>query len=116
MLAQEKLTEVHGYRVSVETLRKWMAEDGLWRRTRKCRGMGCIRAVPGVRRWASWCRPTARHAGDFDNWGPYCTLFVFIDDATSRLMALRFAEAGMRTLRGCLDHYGQSVKAGGLSS
>ena len=30
-LAQEKLTEVHGYRVSVETLRKWMVAEGLWR-------------------------------------------------------------------------------------
>ena len=30
-LAQEKLKEIHGYGVSVETLRKWMAEEGLWR-------------------------------------------------------------------------------------
>ena len=30
-LAWEKLTEVHGYGVSVETLRKWMVAEGLWR-------------------------------------------------------------------------------------
>ena len=30
-LAREKLTEVHGYGVSVETLRKWMVAEGLWR-------------------------------------------------------------------------------------
>ena len=36
-LAQEKLTEVHGYRVSVETLRKWMVAEGLWR-SKKRRG------------------------------------------------------------------------------
>ena len=29
-LAHEKLTEVHELRVSVETLRGWMTDDGLW--------------------------------------------------------------------------------------
>src|SRR4051812_49027405 len=29
-LAAEKLAEVHGCRVSRETLRQWMIEDGLW--------------------------------------------------------------------------------------
>lgn len=29
-LAAEKLEEHHGLKVSRETLRKWMAEDGLW--------------------------------------------------------------------------------------
>jgi hypothetical protein len=29
-LAAEKLTEQHDCRVSRETLRKWMIEDGLW--------------------------------------------------------------------------------------
>lgn len=29
-LAAEKLAEHHGFKVSRETLRKWMVEDGLW--------------------------------------------------------------------------------------
>ena len=29
--AGEKLVEVHGYRLSVETLRKWMVAEGVWR-------------------------------------------------------------------------------------
>ena len=29
--AREKLVEDHGYRLSVETLRRWMMADGLWR-------------------------------------------------------------------------------------
>ena len=29
-LAHEKLTELHGLRLSVETLRHWMIVDGLW--------------------------------------------------------------------------------------
>ena len=50
----------------------------------------------------------------FEDRGPRCTLIVFIDDATSRLMALRFAEAEtteayMRTLRGYLDQHGRPV-------
>ena len=50
----------------------------------------------------------------FEDRGRRCTLIVFIDDATSRLMALRFAEAEtteayMRTLRGYLDQHGRPV-------
>lgn len=29
-LASEKLAEHHGFKVSLETLRKWMIEDGIW--------------------------------------------------------------------------------------
>lgn len=36
-LAHEKLTESHGVKVSVETLRKWMAADGLGNRARSAR-------------------------------------------------------------------------------
>ena len=107
-LAREKLTEVHGYGVSVETLRKWMMAEGLWRSKKR----------PGARVHQS--RPRRPALGElvqidgsphawFEDRGRRCTLIVFIDDATSRLMALRFAEAEtteayMRTLRGYLDH------------
>lgn len=37
-LACEKLRELHGLTPSVETLRKWMAEDGLWRTRRERHG------------------------------------------------------------------------------
>ena len=39
-LAWEKLTEVHGYGVSVETLRKWMVAEGLWRSKKRPGGAG----------------------------------------------------------------------------
>ena len=67
-LAWEKLREVHGYGVSVETLRKWRRCASGWPK-RGCGGRGsaggcgCIRAVPGGRRWGSWCRSTARRTG-----------------------------------------------------
>lgn len=112
-LAWEKLKEVHGYGVSVETVRKWMIEAGLWR-TRKRRE---LRVHPS--------RPRRPAVGElvqidgsphrwFEERGPSCTLIVFIDDAASRLMALRFVEAEtteayMRTLREYLDQYGRPV-------
>jgi transposase len=88
-LAAEKLTELHGFGISHETLRHWMMEDGLW--------------IDGRRRLPSVHQPRNRreclgelvqidgsdHAW-FEDRRPRCTLIAFIDDATSRLMALRF--------------------------
>jgi hypothetical protein len=91
-LAAEKLREVHGIPLGRETLRLWMIEDGLWRdrkqrrkrvhqpRTRRdC--VGELVQVDGCEHW--W----------FEDRGPQCTLLVFIDDATGRLMHLRFVES-----------------------
>lgn len=90
-LAAEMLAEHHGFKVSRETLRKWMVEDGLWlsrkqRRTfhqprlrRECYGE-LIQIDGSEHRW-------------FEDRGDPCTLLVFIDDATSTLMELRFAKS-----------------------
>ena len=87
-LAAEMLVEHHGFKVSRETLRKWMTDDGLWlsrkqRRTfhqprsrRECFGE-LVQIDGSDHRWFE------------DRAGP-CTLLVFIDDATSMLMELRF--------------------------
>ena len=112
-LAHEKLTEVHGYGVSVETLRQWMAEEGLWR-TRKRRGMRVHQSRPRRSALGELVQIDGSPHAWFEDRGPYCTLIVFIDDATSRLMALRFfeaetTEAYLRTLRGYLDQYGRPV-------
>ena len=112
-LAWEKLWEVHGYRVSVETLRKWMAEAGLWR-SKKRRGMRVHHSRPRRQAVGELVQIDGSPHRWFEERGPSCTLIVFIDDATSRLMALRFVEAEtteayMRTLRGYLDQYGRPV-------
>ena len=91
-LAQEKLLELHYLRVSVETLRKWMIEDGLW--------------VPRARRQPRPHQPHRRREGPgelvqiggcehawFEERGSKCTLLVFADDATGRLMQLSFVES-----------------------
>ena len=63
---------------------------------------------------ASWCRSTTQPHDWFEGRGPRRTLIVFIDDATSELMALRFApvettQAYMETLRAYLAQHGRSV-------
>ena len=86
--AAEKLAEEHDLKVSRETLRKWMQDAGIWlsrkqRRTfhqprlrREC--LGELVQIDGSdHHW-------------FEDRGPACSLLVFIDDATSTLMQLRF--------------------------
>ena len=112
-LAAEKLREVHGYRVSAETVRKWMIEQGLWR-SRKRGGMRVHPSRPRRAALGELVQIDGSPHKWFEDRGPYCTLIVFIDDATSRLMALCFAEAEtteayMRTLRGYLDTHGRPV-------
>ena len=87
-LASEQLAERHDLRISRETLRKWMAADGLWlprhqrktlhqpRLRRECFGE-LIQVDGSDHRW-------------FEDRGDPCTLLVFIDDATSTLMELAF--------------------------
>ena len=78
--AREKLVEDHGHRVSAETLRKWMIEDGLWR----------AKARREIREHPS--RPRRECLGDlvqidgsphawFEGRGSSCTLIVYVDDA-----------------------------------
>jgi len=91
-LAAEKLAERHKLQLGVETVRRWMLAEGLWkdrrqrlkpvhqpRRRRDC--VGELVQIDGSEHW--W----------FEDRGPQCTLLVFIDDATSRLMHLRFVES-----------------------
>ncbi len=90
-LAAEKLLELHGLPLGVETLRQWMIADGLWMRRKDRRQrvfqprprrdcLGELVQIDGSEHW--W----------FEGRGPQCTLLVFIDDATSRLMELRLVE------------------------
>ena len=87
-LATEVLLAKHDIQVGRETLRSWMLEEGLWqsRKQRKSfhqprlrrEGYGELIQIDGSdHRW-------------FEQRGEPCTLLVFIDDATSKLMQLRF--------------------------
>lgn len=91
-LAHEKLTEQHALKLSVETLRQWMMQEGLWqarrvkqpalhllRERRPCYGE-LIQLDGSPHDW-------------FEGRAPKCTLLVFVDDATSQLMQLLFVKA-----------------------
>jgi transposase len=111
-LATEVLAEKHGLVVSRETLRTWMTAAGLWlsrrqrrrfhqpRRRRECLGE-LIQIDGSEHRW-------------FEDRGPPCTLLVFIDDATGRLMQLRFvpsetAFSYFEALQGYLEAHGRPL-------
>ena len=91
-LAHEKLVESHGVRLSVETLRQWMIADGIWRsrsqRAAAAHPPRARRACVGELVQIDGCD----HAW-FEARAPRCTLLVYVDDATGRLMQLRFAES-----------------------
>ena len=88
-LACEKLREQHELETSRETLRRWMIDAGFW--------------MPRSQRQRRVCQPRNRRSclGEliqidgcehawFEDRGPKCVLLVYVDDATSRLMELRF--------------------------
>ena len=111
-LAAEVLLERHGVDVSRETVRKWMAEAGLWlsRKQRKTFHQ------PRLRResYGELVQIDGSEHRWFENRGEPCTLLVFIDDATSRLMQLRFVPSEstasyFEILRGYLDEHGCPV-------
>lgn len=90
-LACEKLSELHEIKLSVETVRQAMLRAGLWK----------ARRGAGIRTHAMRERRARRGEliqidGSPHDWfegrAPRCSLLVFIDDATSELMALRFVD------------------------
>ncbi len=112
-LACEKLAEQHGVVVSRETLRHWMIDAGLWvprsqrpRRVHQPRhrraALGELVQIDGY-----------EHAW-FEDRGPKCTLLVYVDDATSRLMELRFVPSEsafdyFTSTRAYLERHGKPV-------
>lgn len=112
-LACEKLHECHGITLSKETVRHLMTDAGLW--------------IPRRQRPPKVYQPRARRAclGElvqidgsehpwFEERAPACTLLVYVDDATSRLMALHFTATEstfsyFEATRGYLERYGKPV-------
>lgn len=91
-LAHEKLLEVHGLRMSVETLRKWMIEDGIW----KTRAQRRKRIQQPRHRRDCYGELVQIDGSDhhwFEDRGPRRVLLVYVDDATGKLMELRMCES-----------------------
>lgn len=112
-LACEKLRECHGIKLAKETVRQLMIEAGLW--------------VPRRQRLPKIYQPRNRRSclGEliqidgsehlwFEERAPSCTLLVYVDDATSQLMALHFAPSEstfsyFEATRKYLDKHGKPV-------
>jgi transposase len=112
-LAAEKLAARHGLKLGRETVRRWMMAAGLWvprkergprvhqpRHRRDC--LGELVQVDGCEH--PW----------LEDRGPPCTLLVFVDDATSRLMHLRFVASEstfeyLRAARSYVEAHGRPV-------
>lgn len=88
-LACEKLNEVHGFSLSVETVRKLMVKAELWitRDKKKKRSY-----QPRYRRecYGELIQIDGSNHDWFEGRLPKCTLLVAIDDATSALMGIKF--------------------------
>jgi hypothetical protein len=111
-LAAEKLAERDGVKISRETLRKWMVEDGLWlsrsqrrvfhrpRLRRECYGE-LVQIDGSDHRW-------------FEDRDAPCTLIVAVDDATGAIQEMRFVPsestfAYFEMLAGYLRSHGKPV-------
>lgn len=111
-LANEYLQQNHGIKLSTGTLRLWMVEKHIWiakaknkrihplRERRKC--FGELIQIDGS------------HHDWFEGRSPLCVLMVFIDDATSLITSLHFAEsesleAYFLTLKKHLETYGRPL-------
>ena len=88
-LAHEKLTEVHDLKFSVETVRQLLIGEELWK-PRKAKRV----VVHQMRERRACFGELVQLDGSPHQWfeerGPACTLLVYIDDATGKLMELFF--------------------------
>jgi transposase len=112
-LAWEKLVENHGIKYSDETIRKLMIGAELWKaRKRK------VIHLHQLRERRDCLGELVQTDGSPHDWfegrSPQCTLLVFIDDATGRLLHLEFAECEstivyFKAVRRYLEKHGRPV-------
>jgi hypothetical protein len=88
-LAAEKLRERHEIHLGIETVRRWMIAEGLWRDRRQR-----LRPVQQPRYRRNRTGELVQIDGSIHHWfedrGPECTLLAYVDDATSRLQHAAF--------------------------
>ena len=112
-LAHEKLSSMFGLNIPVETVRRWMTANDLW--------------IPRAKRQKRPYQPRYNRDcfgeliqidGSYHDWfegrAAKCCLLVYIDDATVKLLHLRFCEAEttfdyMLSTRAYIEQYGKPV-------
>ncbi|MEE8057709.1 MAG: ISNCY family transposase [Pseudomonadales bacterium] len=112
--AHQKLTEKHLLSLSVESVRQLLIQEGLWQPKQSRQ----VKRVYQRRQRRACNGELIQIDGSDHDWfegrAPRCTLLVFIDDATGKLMYLRFVvaettEAYMDALQIYLTRYGRPV-------
>jgi hypothetical protein len=112
-LAHEKLTEIHKVSLSRESVRKLMLAEGLWKPRRAQKG-----AVHQMRERRACFGELVQIDGSDHAWfeerGARCTLLVYIDDATGKLLELLFVPdetffAYCEASRHYFERYGKPV-------
>jgi transposase len=112
-LAHEKLLEIHKVRISRESVRKLMIEEGLWKARRAKQP-----AVHQMRERRACFGELVQIDGSDHAWfeerGEKCTLLVYIDDATGKLLELLFVPdetffAYSEASRHYFERYGKPV-------
>jgi transposase len=87
--AAEKVKEQHQIAISKETLRQWMVEAGLWH-SRKRKAARIHQTRTRRAHLGELVQIDGSHHDWFEGRGEKSCLYVFIDDATSRLLSMRF--------------------------
>jgi transposase len=112
-LAHEKLVEVHGLKLSDESVRRLMIEEGVWKPKRAKKP-----SAHQMRERRACFGELVQIDGSDHDWfegrGPKCTLLVFIDDASGQLLELWFVPdetffAYCEASRHYFERYGKPV-------
>jgi len=108
-LASEKLTELDGIKLSDETLRKWLMEAGLWKKSRK---------RPVHRQWrprkecfGEMVQMDGSHHDWLEGRGPELVLMGYIDDATNTVFGRFYDYEGTMP---AMDSFKRYVKKYGI--
>jgi DNA-binding Lrp family transcriptional regulator len=111
--ASEKLLELDHLKISKETLRNWMIGAGLRTETHRKK-----KRIHQQRQRRLHMGELVQIDGSFHDWfegrADSCCLIVFIDDATSKLLALRFVprettQAYFTTAKSYFENYGRPI-------
>jgi transposase len=112
-LAHEKLVELHGLKLSDESVRRLMIAEGIWKPKRAKRP-----PVHQLRERRACFGELMQIDGSDHAWfeerGPKCTLLMYIDDATGQLLELQFVAeetffAYCEASRRYFERYGKPV-------
>jgi len=107
-LLSEYLEEEHDLSIDSETLRRWMLAANLWARVSK--GHRHRKKRPRRAAIGELVQVDGSHHDWFEGRGPFCCLFVFIDDASNRTL-MRFAPSenelsALDIMRRYIERYG----------